>query len=386
MPFEIDAASDKTVQIKVIGIGGGGNNALNRMITANVQGVEFIAVNTDKQALLTSKATHKIVIGEKLTKGQGAGADPDKGKRAAEESSEEIENALRGTDMVFITAGMGGGTGTGAAPVVAKIAHDLGILTVGIVTKPFLFEARRRMETAEVGIARLKDSVDSLIIIPNERLKLVSDSKITLANAFEIADDVLRQGVQNISDLIKRPGMVNLDFADVTTVMRDAGYAHMGVGYGEGKDRAEKAARMAISSPLLETSISGAKRILINITAPNDVGLDEIEQASSMISNEADIDAVVIWGTALDDQIGDEMRVAVIATGFDNPASTTPADRWTNAFSAVTEKPAPVEAEAAPAPKEEASAPVAPTPAPKAADDDALSDEDVAALLDLFNK
>ena len=281
---------------------------------------------------------------------------------------------------------MGGGTGTGAAPVVAKIAHDLGILTVGIVTKPFLFEARRRMETAEVGIARLKDSVDSLIIIPNERLKLVSDSKITLANAFEIADDVLRQGVQNISDLIKRPGMVNLDFADVTTVMRDAGYAHMGVGYGEGKDRAEKAARMAISSPLLETSISGAKRILINITAPNDVGLDEIEQASSMISNEADIDAVVIWGTALDDQIGDEMRVAVIATGFDNPASTTPADRWTNAFSAVTEKPAPVEAEAAPAPKEEASAPVAPTPAPKAADDDALSDEDVAALLDLFNK
>ncbi|MFO7161186.1 MAG: cell division protein FtsZ, partial [[Clostridium] cellulosi] len=229
MAFELDKDFDNIVQIKVVGVGGGGNNAVNRMINSNIKGVEFIAINTDKQALSLSQATHKIVIGEKLTKGQGAGANPEKGQRAAEESKEEIADALKGTHMVFITAGMGGGTGTGAAPVIASVAKELGILTVGIVTKPFKFEGIRRMQQAEAGITALREHVDSLVVIPNERLKLVSEQRITLANAFEIADDVLRQGVQSISDLIKMPGLVNLDFADITAVMKDAGYAHMGV-------------------------------------------------------------------------------------------------------------------------------------------------------------
>jgi cell division protein FtsZ len=317
MPFRLANDYDRIVQIKVLGVGGGGNNAVNRMIDSEIKGVEYIAVNTDMQALYVSKATHKINIGEKLTRGQGAGADPEKGKRAAEESREVIADALRGTDMVFITAGMGGGTGTGAAPVIAEVAKELGILTVGIVTKPFGFEGKKRMTQAETGIENLKARVDSLVVIPNDRLKNVSEQKITLANAFSIADDVLRQGVQGISDLIKVPGLVNLDFADISAVMKDAGYAHMGVGSATGKEKAETAARMAIASPLLETSINGAKGVIINITSSADITLDEVETASKMISDAAHSEANIIWGTAFDDKLNDEMRVTVIATGFE---------------------------------------------------------------------
>ncbi len=323
MAFEFEEANSSGIVIKVVGVGGGGTNAVNRMIEAGVRGVEFIAVNTDKQVLETSGANHKIVIGEKLTRGRGAGANPDIGHRAAEESAEEIANVLRGTDMVFITTGMGGGTGTGAAPVVAKIAKDMGILTVGIVTKPFLFEGKKRMELAENGIAQLGECVDSLVIIPNERLKQVSETRLTLLNAFIIADDVLRQGVQSISELINVTGAINLDFADVTAIMSNAGNAHMGVGQATGKDKAEQAAKLAISSPLLETSIKGAKGILINITASPDIALEEVDIASSMIKNEAHPDAQVIWGATFDKNLEDAMKVTVIATGFESAKKVT---------------------------------------------------------------
>ncbi len=316
MPFAFDNEYENVVQIKVIGVGGGGGNAVNRMIQMGISSVEFISVNTDMQALYRSQATHKIQIGDKITRGKGAGSDPSRGQRAAEESREEIESALKGTDMVFITAGMGGGTGTGAAPVIAEIAKELGILTVGIVTKPFAFEGKKRMEQAEQGIAALREHVDSLVVIPNERLKLVSDQKITLVNAFSIADDVLRQGVQSISDLINSPGLVNLDFADVTAVMKDAGYAHMGVGSAVGKEKASLAAHAAISSPLLETSINGARGVIINITSSNNINLEEVDLASSMITKAAHPDATIIWGAAFDENMDDEMRVTVIATGF----------------------------------------------------------------------
>ena len=292
------------------------------MIATNIRGVEFIVINTDKQALLQSSAEIKIPIGEKITKGHGAGADPSVGERAAEENIEEITNAIKGADMVFITAGMGGGTGTGAAPVVAKVAKELGILTIGIVTKPFSFEGKRRMEAAERGIAEMRQNVDSLVIIPNERLKQISETRITLANAFAEADDVLRRGAQAISDLINNPGFVNLDFADVTAVMQNAGCAHMGVGFATGKDKATEAAKMAISSPLLETSIKGARGILINVTASPDIGLDECEIASSMVEEEAAADAMVIWGTTFDTSLEDSMSLTVIATGFDSPDGT----------------------------------------------------------------
>ena len=321
MGFQFDSDIIDNVQIKVVGVGGGGGNAVNRMVRSGVQGVEFISVNTDHQALYLSQATQKIQIGDKLTRGMGAGSNPEKGQRAAEESREEITAALKGTDMVFIAAGMGGGTGTGAAPVVAEIARDLGILTVGIVTKPFMFEGRKRMEQAENGIAMLRENVDSLVVIPNERLKMVSEQKITLANAFEAADDVLRQGVQSISQLIKVPGLVNLDFADVTAVMKDAGYAHMGIGRAGGKDKAEVAAQAAIASPLLETSIDGARGVLINITSSADIDMEDVEFASSMISRAAHPDATIIWGAAFDDTMDDEISVTVIATGFTNDGS-----------------------------------------------------------------
>ena len=320
MPFEIDNDFDNIVQIKVIGVGGGGGNAIDRMVAMGVQGVEFISINTDRQALYRSKATQKIQIGEKVTHGKGAGSKPEMGQKAADESREAIAAAIRGSDMVFVTAGMGGGTGTGAAPTVAEIAHDMGVLTVGIVTKPFEFEGRRRMEQAESGITALREHVDSLVVIPNERLKLVSEQRITLLNAFSVADDVLRQGVQSISDLIKLPGLVNLDFADVTAVMKDAGYAHMGVGRASGKDKAQAAANMAISSPLLETAINGARGVIINITSSPDIGLDEIETASSMIAAQAHEDANIIWGAAFDENMDDEMSVTVIATGFSTSA------------------------------------------------------------------
>ncbi len=316
MSFEIANDIENNVQIKIIGVGGGGGNAVDRMVTVGVHGVEFIAVNTDKQALNRSKASQKIQIGEKVTHGKGAGSKPEIGQKSADESREAITAAIRGSDMVFITAGMGGGTGTGAAPVVAEIARDMGILTVGVVTKPFAFEGRRRMEQAEKGIAALREHVDSLVVIPNERLKLVSEQRITLANAFSIADDVLRQGVQSISDLIQLPGIVNLDFADVTAVMKDAGYAHMGMGRASGKDKAQLAADAAISSPLLETSIDGAKGVLINITACSDISMEEVEAASEMISEHVHKDANIIWGVAFDENMDDEMSVTVIATGF----------------------------------------------------------------------
>ena len=317
MPFEIDNQIDDDVIIKVIGVGGGGGNAVDRMVVSGVQGVEFITINTDKQALNRSRATQKIQIGEKITRGKGAGSKPEVGEKAAEESREAIAAAIRGSDMVFITAGMGGGTGTGAAPIVAEIARELGVLTIGIVTKPFAFEGRRRMSQAENGIAALREHVDSLVVIPNERLKLVSEQRITLQNAFIIADDVLRQGAQSISDLIKVPGVVNLDFADITSVMKDAGYAHMGVGHASGKDKAEQAAKMAISSPLLETAIDGAKGVIINVNASPDIGLDEIDNAASMVTSQASPDANIIWGAAFDESMEDEMSVTVIAAGFD---------------------------------------------------------------------
>ncbi|MBQ4606586.1 MAG: cell division protein FtsZ [Clostridia bacterium] len=318
MPFELDDYTyESGVNIKVIGVGGGGNNAVNQMITDNVRGVEFIAINTDMQALVHSSVTKKITIGEKITKGHGAGSNPEIGAKAAEESIEEIQNAIAGADMVFVTAGMGGGTGTGAAPVVARVAREMGILTVGIVTKPFLFEGKRRMTQAETGIANLQEFVDALIIIPNERLKQVEE-KITMMNAFKVSDDVLRRGVQSITELINVPGYINLDFADVTSIMKDAGYAHMGVGQATGKDKAEEAARMAISSPLLETSISGSRGIIISITASPDIGMDDIDIASTLVQQEAHEDANIIWGVAFDSDLEDTMKVTIIATGFEN--------------------------------------------------------------------
>ena len=325
MAFGLETGPESVVNIKVIGVGGGGNNVVNRMVRSGTKGVEFVAVNTDKQALNVSSATYKIQIGEKLTHGQGAGSDPEVGRKSAEESRNQIAKALEDTDMVFITAGMGGGTGTGAAPTIADIAREAGILTVGVVTKPFKFEGKRRMDQAMVGINELLGKVDSLLIIPNDRLKFATDQKVTLANAFEIADDVLRQAVVSISDLIKNTGFINLDFADVTCVMKDAGFAHMGVGRAAGKNKAEEAARMAISSPLLETSINGAKGVLINVTGSMDIGLEEVEQAASLVQQAVHPDALTIFGATFDETMDDEIRVTVIATGFDkNPADDLP--------------------------------------------------------------
>ena len=321
MAFGMDMGPDSVVNIKVIGVGGGGNNVVNRMVRTGTKGVDFIAINTDKQALTVSAATYKIQIGEKLTNGQGAGSDPEVGRKSAEENRNQISKALEDADMVFITAGMGGGTGTGAAPIVADIAKELGILTVGVVTKPFRFEGMRRMKQAEGGINELRNKVDSLVIIPNERLKLATDQKITMLNAFEIADDVLQQAVQSISDLIKNTGFINLDFADVSAVMKDAGRAHMGVGRAAGKNKAEEAAKMAISSPLLETSINGAKGVLINVTGSMDIGLEEVEQAASLVQQAVHPDALTIFGAQFDETLDDEIRVTVIATGFDKQSA-----------------------------------------------------------------
>ena len=321
MAIGIDNEYESEVQIKVIGVGGGGGNAVNTMIAAGMQGAEFIVVNTDKQVLVNSQATHKIQIGEKSTKGQGAGGRPEVGEKAAEESREDLTQILKGTDMVFITAGMGGGTGTGAAPVIAGIAKDMGILTVGVVTKPFKFEGKKRSILAEQGIAKLAENVDSLIVIPNDRLKLLSVRCKTLTEAFIVADEVLSQGVKSISDLIKIPGFVNLDFADVCSVMRDAGYAHMGVGTAKGKDKSLQAADLATSSPLLETSISGAKGVIISITSSPDIGLEEVENAAESITEKAHPDANITWGVSFDPDMEDEITIVVVATGFDKENS-----------------------------------------------------------------
>ena len=316
MALDYEDTFDANVVIKVVGVGGGGNNAVNRMINDNVRSVEFIAINTDKQALSRSSAPTKITIGEKLTNGRGAGSKPEIGEASAEENIEDITNAIRGANMVFVTSGMGGGTGTGAAPVVAKVAKDMGILTVGIVTKPFLFEGQVKMKNALAGIERLRGNVDSIIVIPNERLKEISDVKLTLANAFETADGVLRRGVQSLSDIINGNGFINLDFEDVKTIMQAAGDAHMGTGYAKGKDKAETAAKLAISSPLLETSISGATGILISFTASPDIGLEEVDTAAKLITDEANPSATIIWGLTFDENLEDELHITLIATGF----------------------------------------------------------------------
>ena len=315
MGMELDFDSGQFAQLKVIGVGGAGNNAVNRMIQYGLRGVEYIAVNTDKQALYLSKANQKIQIGEKLTKGLGAGADPEVGRKAAEESIEAITDAIKGADLVFVTAGMGGGTGTGAAPVIAECAKKLGILTVGVVTKPFGFEGKVRMRNAMIGIKNIKDSVDTLITIPNDRL-LDTVGNATLTEAFGVADDVLRQGVQGISDLIAVPALVNLDFADIRTIMKEKGMAHMGIGMASGENRASEAARQAVESPLLETTINGAKGLLINITSGSDMGINEVHKAASIIAEAADPDANVIWGAGIDDDMGESLRITVMPKGF----------------------------------------------------------------------
>ena len=320
MAIAQNTGADNVVTIKVVGIGGAGNNVVNRMVGYGSKGVDFIAVNTDKQALAVSGAEKKIQIGEKVTHGQGAGSNPDMGRKAAEESRNEISAALEDADMVFLTAGMGGGTGTGAAPTVAEIAREAGILTVGVVTKPFFWEGKRRMDQAQAGIADLMEKVDSLLIIPNDRLKYASPEKVTLANAFEIADDVLIKAVSSISDLIKSTGFINLDFADVTAVMKGAGLAHMGVGRAAGKNKAEEAAKIAVSSPLMETSIDGARGVLINITGSMDMGLDDVEAAATLVQAAAHPEANIIFGASFDNSLEDEIVVTVIATGFEDKA------------------------------------------------------------------
>ena len=308
--------NEGTAIIKVIGVGGGGNNAVNRMIDSGIKGVEFIAVNTDRQALQVSKASTRIQIGEKITRGLGAGADPNVGAQSAEESKSEIAEALRGADMVFVTAGMGGGTGTGAAPTVAACAKEMGILTIGVVTKPFTFEGKKRLAQAERGIESLKGKVDTLVVIPNDKLLQIIDRKTSIIDAFRMADDVLRQGVQGISDLIANPGLVNLDFADVKTIMLNTGMAHMGIGRASGENRAEDAAKQAIQSPLLETSIEGARGVIINITGSSSLGLQEVNTAAELVQRSVDPEANIIFGTVIDESLEDELLITVIATGF----------------------------------------------------------------------
>ncbi|EGS30506.1 MAG: cell division protein FtsZ [Peptoniphilus sp. oral taxon 375] len=333
--LDFDMDHEDFARIKVAGVGGGGNNAVNRMINNGVKGVGFIAFNTDRQALKNSFAETKIQIGEKTTKGLGAGASPSVGEQSAEESLDEIREALEGADMVFITAGMGGGTGTGAAPVIAEVAKEMGALTVGVVTRPFTFEGIKRKKQAEAGIKALKDKVDTLVIIPNDRLLQISDKKTSFAEAFEMADEVLKQGIQGISDLISVPSMINLDFADVKTVMYDKGIAHMGIGFASGDERAKEAAKMAIQSPLLETSIEGARSVLLNITGGGDLGIFEVTEAADLIRDAVDEDANIIFGAGIDESLKDQVKVTVIATDFDiynedKASSTNPLDAARN--------------------------------------------------------
>lgn len=314
--FQFDTEATSPAKIKVIGVGGGGNNAVNRMIEADVKCVDFIAINTDKQDLVLSQASQKIQIGEKVTRGLGAGAVPEVGQKAAEESVEEIKKAIQGSDMVFVTAGMGGGTGTGAAPIVAKTAKEEGILTVGIVTKPFWFEGKTRQKNSDIGITNLMGAVDTLVVIPNDKLLEVAENRTPLTESFKMADDVLRQGVQGISDLISRPGLISLDFADIKTIMKDTGFAHMGIGRATGETRAEEAAKKAIHSPLLETTIEGAKGVILNVTGGADLGILEVRTAAELVEQAADADANIIIGAIIDESLGDELAITVIATGF----------------------------------------------------------------------
>ena len=361
---------EKVVSIKVIGVGGAGNNVVNRMIEDGVGGVDFVVVNTDKQDLNKSKCKNKVQIGEKLTGGMGAGSKPEVGQKSAEESKAALAKLLEGTDMVFITAGMGGGTGTGAAPVIAELAHSAGILTVGVVTKPFKFEGANRMKQAEQGIRELSEKVDSLIIIPNDRLKYVTDQKITFANAFGIADDVLKQAVQSISELVgySEDVIINQDFADVSAIMKDAGRAHMGVGIASGSDKAEQSAMAAVASPLLETSINGAMGLLVNITGPRDVTLEDVETAAGIVQEAVNPDAKIIFGASYDDSLQDEIRVTVIATGFDAQRAEQPA---IGAFSANVER--------------AGNESVAPTTAPAAVNVPMEDTNDIDAIFKIFN-
>ena len=382
MNIDLDNDFDKVVAIKVVGVGGGGGNAVDHMCSSGMGSVEFVSVNTDIQVLRSSKASYKLHIGDKLTRGMGAGGDPEKGQKAAEESREEIAATLKGTDMVFITAGMGGGTGTGAAPIIAEIAHEMGILTIGVVTKPFEFEGKRRIRQAQEGITKLKEKVDSLLVIPNERLRAINP-EITFFNAFAAADEVLMQAVQSISDLINIKGIVNLDFADVTSVMKDAGFAHMGIGRASGEGKAEKAAKEAITSPLLETSINGARGVIVNFLVPPSIDLKDINNASAMIHDAASEEVNLIWGVAFDENLDDEIRITVIATDFEHESGysipTTPAkvEQHSPVAAPAPAAPAPVTVPtpAAPAP---APAPVAEPqpPASIAASLSALGDED----------
>ena len=327
--LEFDTSYDQGAVIKVIGVGGGGNNAVNRMIEHGVQGVDFIAVNTDAQALEHSKAQYKLQIGGKLTRGLGAGANPEVGKKAAEESREQLEEVLRGADMVFVTAGMGGGTGTGAAPVIAQISRDLGALTVGVVTRPFTFEGRKRQSQAVGGISNLKEAVDTLIVIPNDKLLQIVDKSTPMLEAFREADNVLRQGVQGISDLIATPGLINLDFADVKTIMSDKGSALMGIGIATGESRATEAAKKAISSPLLETSIDGAKGVIMNITGGMNLSLYEVQEAADIVASASDEEVNMIFGSVINENLNDEIIVTVIATGFSDDIAPVQAPRPT---------------------------------------------------------
>ena len=394
MPYLTETGPENVVTLKVVGVGGAGNNVVNRMVKSGAQGIEYVAINTDKQALAVSSADQKIQIGEKLTHGQGAGSDPEVGKRSAEESRNNIAKSLENTDMVFITAGMGGGTGTGAAPTIADIAREAGILTVAVVTKPFKFEGKRRMDQAVTGINELLGKVDSLLIIPNDRLKYATDQKVTLANAFEIADDVLHQAVTSISDLIKNTGFINLDFADVTTIMKDAGFAHMGVGHAAGKGKAEEAARMAVASPLMETSINGARGVLINITGSEDMGLEDVETAANLVQEAAHPDANIIFGASFDPSLDDEIRVTVIATGFEDGSGQVEAAPAAPAKPAAPAAPrttgfftgaAPV-AEPAPAPAPAPAAEPAPAPAPAPAAEPAQEEDPFDGIFKIFNQ
>ena len=349
--LELDMNNANVAQIKVVGVGGGGNNAVDRMIGDGMSGVEFVSINTDKQQLDRSLAPTKIQIGEKLTRGLGAGGNPEVGEKSVDETKEEIANVFKDADMVFVTAGMGGGTGTGAAPKVAGIAKEMGILTVGVVTKPFLFEGKKRMANAEMGIAELKKHVDTLVIIPNNKLLSIIDKKTTMVEAFRKADEILRQGVSGITDLISSPGIINLDFADVRTIMSDKGIAHMGIGVGTGENKAEMAAKTAISSPLLETTIAGAKYVLINIAGDSNLGLLEAGEAASIISEAIDPDAEIIFGTTLNEELDDKVIVTVIATGLD--ANNTASEPAKKPEAKPVEEPKKEEAPAQPASKDE---------------------------------
>jgi len=372
---------EKVVSIKVIGIGGAGNNVVNRMLQSGVGGVDFVVVNTDKQDLNKSNCKNKVQIGEKLTGGMGAGSKPEVGQQSAEESREALAKVLEGTDMVFITAGMGGGTGTGAAPIIAELAREAGILTVGVVTKPFKFEGANRMKQAEQGIANLSDKVDSLIIIPNDRLKYVTDQKITFANAFAIADDVLKQAVQSISELVgySENVVINLDFADVSAIMQGAGRAHMGVGVASGRDKAEQAAMAAVASPLLETSINGAMGLLVSITGPKDMALEDVETAAGIVQEAVNPNANIIFGSSYDNELQDELRVTVIATGFDDRRTEAPRPGM---FSTTMDRVSAPVVNTAPVAPAATTAPAAPVSGLHAPEDDG----DIDAIFKIFNK